>query len=218
MMETTDYQEVEQVWGDMVSKDLRAIRRNRRLAFASLLLCSILTFAIVGAANTERVVPLIVETNDEGEILRTYNPTRGARPIPDALYAHQLTQYVLDLRTIDADANRRGTAVLRIQAMTSPASSAFPFVRAVLEDSIAKPGEPPRLRAVTIKDSRPVQQGVWYVEWSEVLRVGATRPREREHTATLRFGLRAIQEASALRNPLGIIVTHIESDLDIDVD
>ena len=194
-------------WDDRYAR-IALGKRNWQLAALGLLLADLLlTAGLVWLATSSRVVPYVVEVDPSGEAV-TLGPAETLRAADPRLVRYQLSQYLINLRTVLADSTAQRLLAQRAYAFTRGTATDELNRHFRTNDPRAQGG---RTVKVDVHSILPLSKSTWQLQWQEI----ATDPNGRtpetsEHQAVLTVEVDPPGRADdLLDNPLGLYVTDI---------
>ncbi len=186
--------------------------RSWQLAFfTALAVIAILIVSLAQLAVHSRVLVHVVEVDPLGRTVYA-GPARELED-PEPYIRHELSEFLIDLRTVVAD--RKALFRNRSRALIHATQS----VRATLDRYFEDPANDPRrlaldlYREVHIVSLLPLSETSWQVQWTEsdYARAQARRITRASWTAVLAIKLIPARERSSVtsQNPLGLYVTRL---------
>ena len=186
--------------------------RSWQLAFfVALAVIAILVASLTQLAVHSRVLVHVVEVDPLGRTVYA-GPAKEIED-PEAYIRHELSEFLIDLRTVVAD--RRALFRNRSRAFLHVTQS----VRATLDRYFDQPANDPRrlaldlYREVHILSLLPLSETSWQIQWTETdyARAQARQIARSSWTAVIAIELVPARERSSVnsRNPLGLYVTRL---------
>lgn len=186
--------------------------RSWQLAFyVALAVIAILIVSLARLAVHSRVLLHVVEVDPLGRTL--YAGPAKELDDPEPYIRHELSELVIDLRTVVAD--KRALFRNRSRALIHATQP----VRAVLDRYFADPANDPRrlalslYREVHVHSLLPLSETSWQVQWTETdyARIHKRRIGRASWTAVIAIELAPARERASVHrhNPLGLRVTHL---------
>ncbi len=186
--------------------------RSWQVAFyAALAVIAILVAGLVQQAAHRQVLVHVVEVDPLGRTVYA-GPARQAED-PEPYIRHELSEFLIDLRTVVAD--RRALFRSRSRALVHAARP----VRTILDRYFSDPANDPRrlalsvYREVHILSLLPLSESSWQIQWTET---ETTRAHGRQlsrpsRTAVLQAELVPARKRPSIsaQNPLGLYVTNL---------
>ncbi len=186
--------------------------RSWQLAFfTALAVIAILIVSLAQLAVHSRVLVHVVEVDPLGRTVYA-GPARELED-PEPYIRHELSEFLIDLRTVVAD--RRALFRNRSRALIHATQS----VRATLDNYFADPANDPRRLALDIYREAhvlsllPLSETSWQIQWTETdyARAQARQIARSSWTAVIAIKLVPARERNSVnsQNPLGLYVTRL---------
>lgn len=192
-------------WNDRYMNMAKAIR-NWQLAFLlSMIIALGLLLQTIRLSGDSRIQPLAVETCQG--IPKNILPITTKLPNNDRLITFALSQFIINARTIIADANAQKALLNKVYAYSADKTISF------LHDYYRE-NNPFTLSAqyttrINIILALPISEHSWQVTWNETQSRGATGENSTRYVATLTYHFGKVNERFMQDNPFGIYVTAI---------
>ncbi len=186
--------------------------RAWQLAFyVTLAVIAILIVSLAQLAVHSRVLVHVVEVDPLGRTLYA-GPAKELED-PEPYIRHELSEFLIDLRTVVAD--RRALFRNRSRALIHATQP----VRATLDRYFEDPANDPRrlaldlYREVHVRSLLPLSETSWQIQWTETdyARAQARQLARSSWTAVIAIKLIPARERSSVsaKNPLGLYVTNL---------
>ncbi len=179
--------------------------------FAVLAVVAILIVSLAQLAVHSRVLVHVVEVDPLGRVVYA-GPAKELED-PEPYVRHELSEFVIDLRTVVAD--RRALFRNRSRALVHATQP----VRATLDRYFQDPDNDPRrlalrfYREVHILSLLPLSEASWQIQWTETdyTRAHGRRLGRSSWTSVVEIKLLDTRERGAVssQNPLGLYVTNL---------
>jgi type IV secretion system protein VirB5 len=218
-IETTPYLDAQRVWVERYGSYVSAAYNWRLLA---LLEAIALTAAIVGLiylSTQSRLVPYVVAVDKVGMAFSVY-PADRASPVDERVVRAQVGYFISMARMVTADRVLEKNAIDRAYNYVAPQSAAINFL-----DSYYPANDPfKRSASETVQvavnsvikispGSVGAPAGTYEVVWTETIRPVNGRQRDESWDAEIGIEFAApTDEATMLRNPLGMYITSLTWD------
>ncbi len=186
--------------------------RSWQVAFyLTLAVVAILTVGLAQLAVHSRVLVHVVEVDPLGRTVYA-GPAKELED-PEPYIRHELSEFLIDLRTVVAD--RRALFRNRSRALIHATQP----VRATIDRYFADPANDPRrlaldiYREVHVRSLLPLSETSWQIQWVETdyARAQARLLARSSWTAVIAINLEPSRERSSVssENPLGLYVTNL---------
>ncbi len=195
-------------WDERYGNLARRAHNWMLMAFALLVLDSLLAAAIFWLASQTKITPYVVEMDKLGQAV-AFGPAEQLREPEERLYRYQLAIFVYNIRSVLADPQAQVTNISRSYPYVAGEGQAFldgyfrtynPLERAKTETV-----------AVQVTSVLRLSPRTWQVQWKEIHSTSLTqRPTEEHWQAALTTEIHPPTDASKiLDNPLGLYVVSI---------
>lgn len=195
-------------WNERYGDYLAQARNWRLAAILSLVVSVILAGGSMLLAAQPKVVPYVVEVDKLGASIAVARADQSATPDQRMIRA-QLAQWISDARAVSSDQTAERAALTRVYA--GIATSAKPYL-----DDWYRAHSPFELGtratvAVSVDAVLPQSATSFQVQWTETRRnLDGSQPTIAHWIADVTIGLNPpTDEATILRNPLGIYITQL---------
>ncbi len=98
----TPYQQAAQVWDDRIGSARVQAKNWRFAALMALILCFVMTAALIWRSSQSIVTPYVVELTTDGDVRAVKSATADYHPT-DAQIAHQLGEFIKNVRSVSID-------------------------------------------------------------------------------------------------------------------
>ncbi|HVJ34873.1 MAG TPA: conjugal transfer protein TrbF [Terriglobia bacterium] len=203
----TPYQRAAQVWDERIGSARVQARNWRLMSFLSLALASGLAGSLVWQSTQSRVVPYVVEVDNQGAV-RAVGPAAEAYKPTEAEVAWYLGRFITNVRSLSLDPILVRQNWLQAYDFATEQAATFLNAYAQANDPFKAVGE--RSVAVEITSVVPVTGTSYQVKWTEQSFKDGNPAGTENWTAILTIVTDPPKTAEAVRkNPLGLYVDGI---------
>lgn len=207
----TPYLAARREWNERYGDYINAAYQWRLTAFGSIAVALVSAGGLVAISMQSRVVPYVVETNGNSEVVRVVRADLMQAPNANQIRA-ALRNWIMGARTVYTDTSATKNLVDATYAMTYPDSPAYrklseyhkehqPYIRAATETV-----------SVEVVAAIPVSENSWQIEWTETTRQASGKLLGTEQwQATITLVIAPPTNAEQImRNPLGLYVRQFD--------
>lgn len=206
-----DYLRARQVVHDREAGLVRSGRMWRTATMISACTALAAVAGLVILSLQPRYIPYAIELDGNTEIVRTYEVEPHVGPVSPQMQRAFLARWIEEWRTVTPDLSlvRRMTAF--VYGMLDSSSQAHAAVTDWYRDNVPLTRARTETTNIQVRHVLKLSDDSWRVEWLEELRNrGGVVVAEDYYTATLMVRIGRVDMNRALRNPLGIFITHVD--------
>jgi type IV secretory pathway TrbF-like protein len=197
-------------WNERYGEYIARAHAWRLTAFLALGLALIAVGGLAYLAVQNRVVPYIVAVDKLGAPVAVSDAERAA-PADTRIVRAMLARFIVNLRSVYADAAAQRRAIEDAYALLSAADPATHLINSYYREQYPFDRARSETVSVEIRSVLPISERTWQIEWEEVLRSRSGEEKKRLHMlAAATIALAPPQdEGTLLRNPIGLYVQEI---------
>lgn len=206
------YFEARRRWNEVIGS---TVQRARVMTFITIVL-AIANAALIGGmwhlASMSKVVPYVMVLNEAMTPVSMGVAQQGDVSNKQVITRSFLARFILDLRTITADASLLNKQFERLYTMLLPGTESFSQINTYFRENSPFSRASREVVAVNVVSLLPTSESAWEAEWIETV-TGRSNARKRKKTyrAVLTVGRATEQDSKAmLHNPLGVVVERFE--------
>lgn len=197
-------------WNERYGDYIQRAKVWQAVGITSLLIAAASVGGIAYFAGQNKLIPYVVEVDQKGAMVRTYQSTQMQATDQRVIRA-QLAQFIKDVRTISPDLTVMKNAIRRLYTHLNNNSQASTFLNAYFSENNPFDQAKQYTVGVEILQLLPLSENSWQIEWSEQKfgRDGKNLGK-RNYTATVLITLgNTVNELTILDNPVGMEIENI---------
>jgi type IV secretory pathway TrbF-like protein len=206
------YFEARRRWNEVIGS---TVQRARIMTLLTIIL-AIGNAALIGGmwhlASMSKVVPYVMVLNEAMTPVSMGVAQQGNVSDKQTITRSFLARFIVDLRTITADASLLNKQFERLYTMLLPGTESYSEISTHFRESSPFSRAAREVVAVNVVSLLPTSESAWEAEWVEVVTTrGNGQKTKRTYRAVLNIGQATEQDSKAmLHNPLGVVVERFE--------
>lgn len=194
-------------WNERYGDYIAAERSWKAVAIGSLFIAAIAVGGVIWIGSQAKLVPFVIEVDKLGQAV----PVRQASvasPVEPRVIAAQLANWIVNMRTVYADATADQNLIKQAYAMIGNGSQAFQVANDLFSKTPPWVAAQTETTSVSVESVLPLSGNTWQVDWNETIvsRDGASTSTQ-EWQANISIVVRPPTEAAQIMaNPMGIYV------------
>jgi type IV secretion system protein VirB5 len=207
---TNPYLNARREWNERYGSYIKQAHAWRLVAVLSLVVAASAVWGVVHIGSQNRFVPYVVEVDKLGAAVPVGRADQARRP-DERVIRSQIARWLSSARSVVADVAAERRQLEEAYATTDSRGAAFQLLNETFSKQSPFQRAQTETVAVEVQSVLPLSDATWRVEWTEKVvgrdgRLISAEPWQ----ATITVAVNApTDEATILRNPMGVYVTNV---------